>query len=274
MKKTLCILLLAVSAVFMYSQNLNKTIKFLKGNIADKTSAVREASGEYIIHLSADDVFYDSKVVSRIVRRFKERKCEVLGMLRLRCNEKLEPIRYMPAKFYQRRITKWNTSRKQYEAFVTGCFYEMASGSVLSYSKKYWMNHPFDEAYVLWEDGPFIADYLRAGNFLQLDYSFVAIYYREGGVSTSGVLNPLMIKDYNLYTKRRYGNIEDERISFLSKRIVMSDYEALSDKGIKSKIRRNLKFCYLIPMKIYYRFEQWLVYRVEMMLMKMNFINK
>ena len=52
MKKTLCILLLAVSAVFMYSQNLNKTIKFLKGNIADKTSAVREASGTEAIFLA------------------------------------------------------------------------------------------------------------------------------------------------------------------------------------------------------------------------------
>ena len=52
MKKTLCILLLAVSAVFMYSQNLNKTIKFLKGNIADKTSAVREASDTEAIFLA------------------------------------------------------------------------------------------------------------------------------------------------------------------------------------------------------------------------------
>ena len=52
MKKKLILLLTLISVPFMYSQNLNKTIKFLKGNISDKTAAVREASGAEAIYLA------------------------------------------------------------------------------------------------------------------------------------------------------------------------------------------------------------------------------
>ena len=52
MKKTLLLFLALISTSFIYSQNLTKTIKFLKGNIADKTAAVREASGAEAVFLA------------------------------------------------------------------------------------------------------------------------------------------------------------------------------------------------------------------------------
>ena len=52
MKKTLLLFLTLISTSFIYSQNLTKTIKFLKGNIADKTAAVREASGAEAVFLA------------------------------------------------------------------------------------------------------------------------------------------------------------------------------------------------------------------------------
>ncbi|MCR4579689.1 MAG: HEAT repeat domain-containing protein [Treponema sp.] len=52
MKKLLILIFAFISTSFIYSQNLTKTIKFLKGNIADKTAAVREASGTEAVFLS------------------------------------------------------------------------------------------------------------------------------------------------------------------------------------------------------------------------------
>ncbi|MCR4630642.1 MAG: hypothetical protein K5786_03335 [Treponema sp.] len=52
MKKLFLLFFALISTTCLYSQNLTKTIKFLKGNIADKTTAVREASGAEAIFLA------------------------------------------------------------------------------------------------------------------------------------------------------------------------------------------------------------------------------
>lgn len=218
------------------------------GTVKNLNQAVAKAEGEYIIHLSADDVFCDSNVVSKVVDAFQTKQCDVIGTLRIFCDEKLNPIRYMPSKFYQRRIKKWDTAQKQYDAFVSGRFYEMASGSVLNYKKSYWEKHPFDESYVLWEDGPFIECYLRKGNFLYVDYSFPAIYYRKGGISTGGNINPLLKKDTKLLES------------------VIASYFA--ERNNTSWISRYVKFFFLAPIKFYYAMEKRIVYRMEAFLVR------
>ncbi len=241
------------------------------GTVKNLNDAVRMANGKYIVHLSADDVFYSSDVVSRIVKVFEERQCDVLGMLRLGCDENLKPIRYMPTKYYQCKIEKWKTSHEQYIAFVTGNHFEMASGSVLTYKKKYWEKHPFDESYVLWEDGPFIEEYLRNGNFLELDYSFTAIYYRAGGISTSGVINPLMDKDVRLFNSRNYKNVQKDNMGFWVRKKIEYELKASIEKKENiSRIKRNIKYFYLLPMKMYFMLERWLIYRIEMLLIRAN----
>ncbi|MBR1638722.1 MAG: HEAT repeat domain-containing protein [Treponema sp.] len=52
MKRKILFIFFALSLSFMYSQNLTKTIKFLKGNIADKTAAVRESNGAEAVFLA------------------------------------------------------------------------------------------------------------------------------------------------------------------------------------------------------------------------------
>ena len=45
MKRTLSFIVLLIAALSLYGQNNSSKIKFIKGNISDKTAAVREASG-------------------------------------------------------------------------------------------------------------------------------------------------------------------------------------------------------------------------------------
>ncbi|MCH5292702.1 MAG: hypothetical protein J1E07_03095 [Treponema sp.] len=52
MRKTATLILVAAATSFMYSQNLRNTVKFIKGNIADKTAAVREADGAEAVYLA------------------------------------------------------------------------------------------------------------------------------------------------------------------------------------------------------------------------------
>jgi len=240
------------------------------GTVKNLNQAISRAEGEYIIVLSADDVFYSVDVVTRIVNDFYRLQCNVLGTLRLRCDKDLQPICYMPAKYYQRRIKTWDTARKQYEAFVSGRHFEMASGSVLSYKKSYLERHMFDESYFLWEDGPFIERYLREGNFLHLDYSFTAIYYREGGISTSGGLNPLMQKDMSLYIKRVYKNSKG-LVGILSYKLIESRLgKSECDSNICGRIRRNVKYFYLVPLKVYDFVERKFVCGIERMFIKIR----
>lgn len=257
-----------IKEVIVLSNNKNV------GTVKNLNRAMTYAKGKYIVHLSADDVFYNDNVISSIVSCFHIRKCSVLGTLRLRCDENLKPIRYMPAKFYQRRIMRWNTSRKQYEAFVTGNSFEMISGSVMCYTRHYWEKHHFDESYILWEDGPFIERFLREGNFLELNYNITAIYYREGGVSTSIKLNPLMEKDIETYHRKVYRNslrikgVKREIINYL-KRNYMYNKKLKLDFF---KLMRNIKSFNLLIKKLYYRYEMKIVYYIEEWLMRNNFI--
>ena len=238
------------------------------GTVKNINEAVARSKGEYIINLSADDVFYTFDVVSRIVESFHKRQCDVLGTLRLRCNESLKPIRYMPSRFYQCRIMKWDTAKQQYEAFVSGRSFEMASGSVLSYKKSYLEKHLFDESYMLWEDGPFIERYLREGNFLHLDYSFTAIYYREGGISTGQTVNPLLKRDTQLYLKTLYDN-HRYLVGRISRKLLESFLvAAFEERNVISWIRRNVKYFYLTPIKLYYLIEKKLVYNLEKLLIR------
>ena len=242
------------------------------GTVKNLNEAVVKAKGEYIISLSADDVFYTFDVVSKIVESFHKRQCDVLGTLRLRCDESLNPIRYMPSKFYQRRIMKWDTVKKQYEAFVSSRYFEMTSGSVLSYKKSYLEKHLFDESYILWEDGPFIECYLREGNFLNLDYSFTAIYYREGGISTKKTVNPLLKKDFQLYLKRLYNN-HRYLVGYISRSLLENFFISTFEEGnVLSRIRRNVKYFYLIPINLYYLIENKLVYNIESFLIRHKII--
>lgn len=153
------------------------------GTVKNLNHAYKHGKGEYFVNLSCGDVFFDDKVVERITEEFLSRNCDVLVTSRVLYKGDFEPIGFLP--HYEERaiISGWKTGIEQYKAFITGLSYDMASGSAMHFSKKSLETIGyFDERYVLWEDGPFLAKYLQNGR-IDCAYDIISIWYESGGNS-------------------------------------------------------------------------------------------
>lgn len=154
------------------------------GTVKNINLGYKKSRGEILINLSSGDVFFNPYVVEQIVDRFNSTDCDVLVTSRILYQGNFEPICLLPHYEEREIITSWRTGIEQYKAFIKGKFYDMASGSAMSYSRKVLDKVGyFDERYMLWEDGPFLAKYLQIGQ-LEYAYDIVSIWYEAGGVSS------------------------------------------------------------------------------------------
>ena len=178
--------------------NLSNTIVLKstvnRGTVRNINNAYHYARGEIFINLSCGDIFFSPNTVSEIVDRFMKLACDVLVTTRILYKDGFVPISFLPHYLDRSKIEKWDSAEKQYRAFITSSFYDMASGSAMHFSKRILEKLDyFDESYVLWEDGPFIEKYLRK-NTIETAYDIISIWYETSGVS-SGIIHPLLLKD-------------------------------------------------------------------------------
>lgn len=199
------------------------------GTVKNFNHAYRAAEGEVILPLSAEDVFVDTSVVTKIAKRFEQEQCDVLCTSRIMTDEYLKPICYLPYIHNRKRIERMHSAFDQRKAFLLDEFFDMASGSV-TYMRKSFLETwgYFDERFVLWEDGPFYLNYTSKGKKIHFAYDIVSIYYRLGGVSNSGV-NPLMRQDQILFNDlyRQNGTglsyFERRMIHYIRQRYLLTD---------------------------------------------------
>ncbi len=174
-----------------------------RGTVKNLNNAIKNSNGEYIFPLSCGDVFFLNDVVSRIVDRFFKTSGRVIVATRVLYHNDYKPIHFLPHYLERKIIAKYNTAQKQYEAFITNR-YDMASGSAMYYTRVVLEELGyFDERYVLWEDGPFLAKYLVKYP-LVFAYDIVSIWYEYGGISTNGNTNALLRRDIELFSKTEY----------------------------------------------------------------------
>ena len=235
------------------------------GTVKNYNGAIKVGRGEYYINLAGDDVFYDDKVMRRIVDRFIETGDNILSCRRLKCTQdRLEPIRMMPSDPYISIINKLDTAKKQNRAIVMRRFYEMASGSSTYYTKRHFEQWGFfDESYHLWEDGPFYAQYTRAGNKIPTAYDIISIKYRDGGLSGKSS-NYIMKNDF-----KRFDEVECymNRDSFkkIDERYISFSYNRFYKYNNCSKIKRTifyLKYFDVVVRVVYYKYFSLLVRRI------------
>ena len=179
------------------------------GTVKNMNGALKQAQGEIIIPLAADDIFYNDHVITDIVKRFAETKCEIMSCSRLMfSNDMTQEIRLMPHIGYRGYIERhMNTAQKQYKQMSLGRSYEFASGAALYYRTSLMKRLGwYDERYVLWEDGPLLARCAREGIKICTAYDIVSIKYRAGGISTKKKSNiPTKIQtDYCNLIKYEY----------------------------------------------------------------------
>lgn len=222
-----------------------------QGTVRNINRAYRAASGKYIINLSSDDSFCNTDVVSRIVSDMESNGYELLATRREVTSEKGEFLGYLPKDKNIKRIEKLNTPSLQHKAFITGEFFDMASGSAICIRNDTIKNLGYyDEKYVLWEDGPLFTRYTKHSR-IATDYDIVSTRYCLGGVSNSGT-NPLMEKDIKLYNATdRCEDVDGfDRITQMKVRYI-KDRES-ADTGFK-RLVLYMKNPLVMIVKIWYR---------------------
>lgn len=173
------------------------------GTVKNLNKAYKISKGKYIINLSCGDVFFQNNVISTIIYRFLDWKCDVLVTSRILYKDDFKPICFLPHYSERNIILRYSSGIEQYKALITSKFYDMASGSAMYFSRDIIEKIGyFDENYYLWEDGPFLAKYLLIGN-LSFAYDIISIWYETGGVSSSSVdkASPKMQKDIEWFIK-------------------------------------------------------------------------
>lgn len=215
------------------SQPKNKTLKFLvlankdnEGTVKNFNSAIRKATGDLIIPLSADDSFSDSNVVSDIVHEFNIRKCKILTGLR-------KPIN---ATKYTKALPEIK-NRKYFIDRNTLLYRLMVDGNFISGAATYYHRSVFDvigffdEKYRLLEDYPFYIKALSQGVDIIL-FEREVIKYGVEGVSTSKVKHPALINDFK---NNALGILQDDRLTFFDKRKIF--YRSFLTKNEKLTLK-------------------------------------
>lgn len=202
------------------------------GTVKNLNNAFRKAKGKYIMPLSAEDMFTDNTVVSRIVERFALTDADLIVTSRLLTDEEDNAIELLPHYVEREVIEKYNTGLKQYYAHIVNLSYDMASGSAMYYSKRILEELDyFDEAYYLWEDGPFLLKYTWTHR-IEFCYDIISIYYKVGGISSADTKQTssrgLLLKDADVYFKNDMYEHYDEL-----------PYTARRYLNYSSKVRNN-----------------------------------
>lgn len=194
------------------SRNIKK-IKYLfskvnEGTVKNYNRALMSCSGEYIIVLAGDDVFYNDNIITEIVDKFIQTKADMLVCRRALCDNNKNIKRLVPTDKQIKKIKKLNTSKKQFNALILNDFFDMASGSVTYFSRT-WLSiyKQFDEQYKLWEDGPMYIRYTKDGNIIKTAYDIVSIYYRND--DTKKEIHPALKRDVDLLHENllKYDNL-------------------------------------------------------------------
>lgn len=199
------------------------------GTVKNLNDAYKSSKGKYIINLSCGDVFFENDVVSRICKRFADTRCDVLVTSRMVYSGDFQPLYLLPHYEERKIIEKFDSGLKQYRAFISSGFYDMASGSAMSFSRNIMDKIGYyDERYRLWEDGPFLAKFLLQGR-LEFAYDIISIWYEGGGISSVNVANahPQMRQDIDYFTKHeklshidKLTIVEKRRLAYRNKRIL------------------------------------------------------
>ena len=213
-----------------------------RGTVKNLNNAIKNSNGEYIFPLSCGDVFFIKDVVSRIVDRFFKTGGSVIVATRVFYHDDYEPVCFLPHYLERKIIAKYDTVQKQYEAFITNRYFDMASGSAMYYTRAVLEELGyFDERYVLWEDGPFLAKYL-AKYPLVFAYDIISIWYEYGGVSTENVKNTLLLRDEELFAKTEYVPRNLAMLSDDGRKRIEYVQKFLKPLGMKDRIMVYFKY--------------------------------
>lgn len=183
------------------------------GTVASFNNAIQKSTGDIIIPLSADDCFYESNTVSYIINSFRKSGAKVVtGQRAIFCEDMIRQQEILPSRRHAKLFAKGRE--------IDLLNYIARNGNIISGASTYYHREVFntygffDAKYRLLEDYPFYCKLLADGcniNFL----SCPTIKYRNGGVSSKGNHNPLLLRDFKVLNTHL---LSEPKISKYSKR--------------------------------------------------------
>lgn len=237
---------LKIKSLFSENKNMKFQIIHSKknfGTVKNFNNAIDCSNGEYIIPLSQDDCFANTKVVENIVSYFESHDCNYLTAKRKGIKSgKILPIDD------DCKLLKGN-EKQLIERLLIANF---ISGACLYYRKESLVKSGmFDTDFKLLEDYPFVLKTVLNG--LKIEFlDEVTIKYGESGVTNSKKMSDVLIKDAaNVAQKYALPNLSMIR-SKLGKRYLMRNYDMLMSNTKLKKIMIAVKYLDITLLLKYY----------------------
>ena len=202
------------------------------GTVASLNSAIKKSTGDFILLLSADDEFYDNRVLCDVIDKFNESGADIITALRVPVIKSIEQTSLPDSVF--RPLFKEPQKLLKYIA-LNG---NIISGASTYYRRSLFDNVGFfDEQYRLLEDYPFYLYILSKGVHIEL-FERKVIKYGMDGISSDSNINPLLRADF----QRAYQYSKNLSIlTFSEKRYV--HFNLICSK--EEKLRATTILCYI-----------------------------
>lgn len=148
--------------------------------------AISYAKGKYIFNLAADDVFYDSEVISEWTQKFEESGAQIITACRAVYDKDMSRLLCTAPTDKEKSVIAESNNQELFDA-MSG--YNMIFGCCTARTKdNYDTLGGFDERYPAIEDYPYNMKALRMGVKI-LFWNRCVVKYRSGGISSVGGLS-------------------------------------------------------------------------------------
>ena len=237
---------LKIKKLFKENQNIKFQIHHSeqnRGTVENFNHAIECSSGEYIIPLSQDDCFANSKVVENIISFFETHNCNFLTAKRKGAKTgKILPIED------DCKLLKGNYKQLTERLLIAN----FISGACLYYRKESLVKSGlFDTDFKLLEDYPFILKTILSGQKIEF-LDEVTITYGEDGVSNSNKYSVELIHDFaNVAQKYALPNL-DLFSCKLGRRFIMRRYNMLISNTNLKKVMTAVKYLDVTLVLLYY----------------------
>ena len=239
------------------------------GTVRNLNKAIKLSNGEYIKWMAADDTFYDDNVISRMIGFAEEKNSMVVATNMQICDYKMRELKSSMENINKNRELFKNQKNGQH------ILRELVKKNLIDapgilYTKKLFDKLGlFDEDYILLEDWPTWINIYRHG--WEIDYlDIISVKYRgDVGISTSGIPNPILLRDiikciekeilpykhemgywlhkninYNFIRRYKFNNYtQNEKTKFLIKNIDILIYNQFIKLNYKVKGKLSYENC-------------------------------
>ncbi len=169
------------------------------GTVKNINDAIKQATGEIIYFLAADDIFYSEKILSNWTKFFMTNDSLVATAKYCICKNNEKNMQCIRPTWKQTQNIK---ILSPYELYLKMIYKNYIIGCCTAYRKEcFELYGYFDEQYRLLEDHPMILKLLKRDVKISL-WDEVAIYYMDNGVSGAKTINEIFESDVERLIKK------------------------------------------------------------------------